>query len=143
MCPEFQDDPPPCGVCGSGQHGSLAHPKLEQAFRDFERWVIGFRIRPGVLAGTHGPHSHSDKIGELPDRLRIVRSIISGAGFTDSPVVAPATLRLWKEDPAGGCTFMLSSDRLSDGERESLASLFGDLGSSVTVELKFSRTIPS
>ena len=143
MCAEFESDSPPCARCGSDQHGSQGCQKLERAFRDFERWVIGSKMLPEESPGTRGAPSRSEKGSGLPDRLRIVRSIITGAGFTDSPVEAPAILRLWKQDPAGGCTFMLSTDRLTDGERESLANLCGDLGTGVTVELRLNRSIPN
>lgn len=158
MCPTNVTAAPhdkPCADCGSRNHGTSAHARLETAFRRFEPWGIGLLETQEMLSGNPGEPSpfalpdetngagSSVPVGLPPDQLRIVRSIISHDGLRDFPVEAPAISRLWRRDPAGGFTFMLSSDGVNDGERESLERLFGDRGSPVTVELRFSRTTRS
>lgn len=125
-----------CLHCGSTNHSTDSHERLEESFRRYERWVIGWR-------GSNGPDgepSPSITGSAKPDLLRIVPSTIGGSGWVDSPTVGPAILRLWNPDPAGGFTFTLSSDRLTEGERDSLVRLCGDHGSIVMAAVRFFRT---
>lgn len=133
-----------CRVCGSVNHRTHSHSKLEETYRRYEPWEIGSRMEQGELrpadGGGAGAPTHLAKSSGQPDQVRIVHSRISGAGFSDSPVKGSAVLRLWRKDGSGGFTFMLSSDQLTDGERDGLARLCGDHGTGVTVVVKFSRT---
>lgn len=135
------NDERPCRHCGSPQHGSAGHHRLEWSQQRWEPWGIGWEH----LRGMRGGHSPGDLVLALPDLVRIVPSIISGGGFRDSPVVTPAILRLWNRDPSEGLTFMLSFDSpaFTMGELESLERQLGDLGSTATVAVRFDRMSPT
>lgn len=152
-----------CDRC-LGNHFTESHQKLERTYERYERWGIGLGIQTSLaLGGEPGAPSPSappsdanaaepghvgtavieseDGVGILlPDHLRIGRCIIGGIGWTGANLPGAAILRLWSVDAAGGFTFMLSSDRLLKGEIESLERLFGDHGSTVSVDVTFSRT---
>ena len=152
-----------CDRC-FGNHSTDTHRKLEQTFQRYEQWGIGWgtqtswalggepgarsRSDPPNAANAHEPgHVGTDPIVSddgvgilLPDHLRIGRCTIGAIGWDAGNLPGAAILRLWKKDVAGGFTFMLSCDRLLKGEIASLASLFGDLGSSVSVDVRFGRT---
>ena len=132
----------PCSMCGSMRHGSGAHARLEKAY---ERWGLGLTSsvdQPELdLAGTPGAPSPSTNASARPDRLQIVPFTISEGGITIFR--SAAIMRLWKQDPEGGCTFTLSWARLDEDEGSLvffLAKLFGVPGSVVTVELGSSRS---
>lgn len=137
----------PCRVCGSGNHGTHSHTRLEETYERYEPWEIGSRLVQEELLlegnGGVGAPIRLERSSGPPDQVRIVRSSISGAGFSDSPVVGAAVLRLWREDGAGGFTFMLSSDQMTAGECRSLERLCGDRGTGVSVAVAFSRTTQS
>lgn len=132
----------PCTTCGSENHGTGAHEKLEKAYK---RWGIGLGTLAEQteidLAGTPGQPSPSTNGLVKPDRLRIVPFTISTPG-TSRPYRGAAILRLWSPDPEGGYTFTLSwgpSDLRS--LRPCLARLFGEAGIDVTVELGSNASI--
>lgn len=134
---------PPCGRC-HGRHETASHERLEKAFRDYECWEIGSEIpRYSASDGPPGEPSPLERSSGQPDLLRIVRCTIGTPGWETGSSGVSGILRLWKKDGAGGFTFMLSSDALTDGERESLERLCGDLGSDVTVDVRFCRTTPT
>lgn len=129
-----------CGRCLGG-HDTASHEKMEQTFERYENWGIGSAILPDLgLDGERGALSRSVTNLAPPDRLRIVRCTIGTDGWDAANLPGSGILRLWRKDPAGGCTFMLSCDRLMDGEIDSLVRLFGDRGSTVMVALNFSRS---
>jgi len=129
-----------CDRC-LGRHDTNSHDLLERTFQRFEKWGIGLEIpNDSDSLGEHGAPSPSEISSVQPDLLRIVRCSIGGVGWEAENSPGPAILRQWKQDAAGGFTFMLSFDRLMDGEVESLAALCGDLGSTVMVDVRFSRT---
>ncbi len=86
-----------------------------------------------------GGHSPGDRILAPPDLVQIVPSIISAHGFHGFRAPMPATLRLWNPDPSDGFTFMLSLDShdMSMTYRELAERVFGGLGSSGTVAVRF------
>jgi len=128
-----------CERCLGG-HETASHDKMEETFMRYESWEIGLVIQAELdLAGEPGAPSPSEKGSGPPDRLRIVRCTIGTDGWDAANLPGSAILRLWRKDPGGGCTFMLSCDRLLDGELDSLERLFGDRGSTVMVALNFSR----
>lgn len=126
-------DERPCRECGSTNHGTGAHHRLENACK---RWGLGLTssaVQSELdLAGVPGAPSPSDHVLVRPDLLRIVPFTISRLGR--DPSRRAAILRLWKQDPEGGCTFMLSWDPSEEWEASSLARLFGGPGSIVLVD---------
>lgn len=129
-----------CDRC-LGRHDTNSHDLLERTYQRFERWGIGLEIpKDSASPGAPGAPSPSEISLVPPDLLRIVRCSIGGVGWEAENSPGPAILRLWKQDAAGGFTFMLSCDRLLDGEVESLVALCGDLGSTAMVDVRFSRT---
>lgn len=125
----------PCTRCGSNNHGTGAHEKLERAYK---RWGLGLTTladQPEIdPAGTPGAPSRSTSDSVPPDRLQIVPFTISTPGR--EPFRGAAIMRLWKRDPEGGCTFTLS---WALSEAPSLAlfleKLFGGRGFVVTVDV--------
>ncbi len=151
-----------CARCLGG-HETASHDKLEETFMRYENWAIGSGTRlelglPGVpggpsrlgqrlfVPGTPEVSPAPDHVPlngvalDLPDRLRIVRCTIGAVGWDAESLPGAGILRQWRRDPGGGFTFMLSCDRLMEGEKDSLEALFGDRGSTVMVDVRFSRT---
>lgn len=164
MCPAGRVVPysgPACKMCLSRGHSTETHSVLERAVARYEPWAIG-SLGQICFGGMNGAPSPSEKIPAaqgtpilrnvqeaasalgvdlaLPDRVRIVRCIIGTDGWDAESLPGAAILRQWSEDASGGCTFMLSCNRLMKGEVESLAKLCGDLGSALTVELRLKRS---
>lgn len=132
-----------CGRC-LGAHHTDSHDTLERTFQRYENWGIGSEIQTeSDSAGAPGAPSPSVISSAQPDLLRIVRCSIGGVGWEAENLPGSAILRLWRRDVAGGFTFMLSCDRLLQGEIASLDALCGDLGSTVMVAVRFSRTTQS
>lgn len=137
MCPmQNAVDDRPCSVCGSENHGTGAHGRLERAYAKWGLGLTSSADQPEIdLAGAPGAPSPSTNDSVRPDRLRIVPFTISGPGTT-RPYKAAAILRQWSRDPEGGCTFTLSWAQFDHPSLErSLARLFGDRGITVSVEL--------
>lgn len=135
------DDERPCRECGSPRHGSLAHPLLLKAIRNWEPWAIGWEQQLGMP----GPLSPGDHVLAPPDLVQIVPCITSVDGFEGSPVATSGILRLWNPDPSGGLTFMLSygSHALTIREQDALERACGDLGSIGTVAVRFASMRPT
>lgn len=132
---QHPDSDRPCETCGSQNHGTGAHAKLEKVYA---RWGLGLTPLPQQteidLAGTPGQPSPSGRDSVPPDQVRIVPFTISGPGTT-APYRGAGILRLWKLDPEGGCTFMLSWGQYDlPSLTRSLARLFGAPGIVVSVD---------
>lgn len=125
----------PCAECGSENHGTGAHEKLEKAYKRLGIGLTTLAYQTEIdLAGTPGQPSLSGRDSAPPDHLRIVPCIISAPG-TSRPFRGAAILRLWRPDPEGGCTFMLSLDQFDHPYvRSFLDALFGGAGFVVLAE---------
>lgn len=118
-------DEKPCATCGSVNHGSGAHAKLEELYRSSPAGSIArepFRGPTGALSP-----SMADTV--RPDHLQILRSDVFGIGGRS---VVPACLRLWKPDVWGGLTCMLSWD---EAGALTVARICGVIGSDGVVVL--------
>ena len=124
-----------CRYCGSINHATDSHHRLERAIQDFEKWEIG----SPDSTGTDGEPLRLTSVSGPPDLVRIVPCII-GADGSRLPFRAAAILRLWSQDDLEGFIFMLSFDRLNQEDLESVEAVCGAPGSPATVEIKFSPT---
>ena len=131
-----QYDGDPCEICGSTRHSTAGHAPLETSLR---RWGIGLtRSQLSLPDGTSGAPSRGMSDSVPPDLVRIVPSIIFANGTMDYYRTA-AILRLWKEDPEGACTCMLSWASRDEAWRYLRGVVSGAHGFDVSVGLESSR----
>lgn len=133
----------PCDECGSPNHSTQGHPKLESAYK---RWGIGLKASgpQGELevddrGGITGAPSPLTNALVMPDHLRIVPCTISATGMQS--ITVAAVLRLWRKDPEGAHTFTLSWAPDAGQVIDRLARICGEPGSRVSVEIGSRLTI--